>query len=681
MDPVTVLEKREHAEKLIQDGYYADAVGVLEELARNRSPKHAEHAKWARELIPKVRSRLKKARLECQDACTLAIQLYDECNYAGAVEVLEKFKRGSRSAEAEEVLRESKRALKKVTKLNEKIDQAIYRKETDTDDFFDTVEELLELDPKDRRARQLHKKLEEERREENYLGWQLGVAALGLICLVAVGWVIKLIFWPGGEGSITVKLTEPGYAVVIDGQPISSSELETKLTRFEPGDHKMELRRGGETVYNYTFTIEANIDKTLEVPTQEEIAAASESSSDPLPTDVATSPLDTETNPLAAIDPPPMDTEMVPEVEPMEANPQPQTPMEPTKVNGFPLAKPTGYTRLEGPRMTPNFAVFSSDVTLVAADHMTSDPIDAQKTYDIPIWDTATGKVVQTVHTTSGLLQGIAFSPDGKLLATAHANTPEPNGGMLQIWNVEDGALAQSILFAVPPGKQTVEIKGVAFSRDSKLVALINQDQASAWVVADGSAKIQKSMAPQELTSVGFFPVGEILILGVTTPTTGFGARSNDGVISWDIPRNTQRGFLSVDNSSDKSHPTFTISPDLSVITVLNGNSIRRFGQNGQYISGASLPTFAGDEGDITFKNVSYSPSGVYVMATARGRRPLIWRDSDFDRTAILGDSEFVGAYAAAFTPDSKFILQLDRPENTDDEPSAAVIRTWQIEE
>ncbi|MCA9070219.1 MAG: hypothetical protein KDA84_14900, partial [Planctomycetaceae bacterium] len=355
--------------------------------------------------------------------------------------VLEKFKRGSRSAQAEEVLKESQRALKKVTRLNEKIEQAIYRKETKTDEFFDMLEELLELDPKDRRARQLHKKLEEERREENYLGWRLGVAGLGLICLVAVGWVIKLIFWPGGEGSITVKLTQPGYAVYIDDSLVPSSDLGTKLTQYKPGDHKMQLRRGRETIYNYTFTIEANIDKTLEVPTQDEIAASD--TTNPLPSDVPTSPLDAETDPLAALDPPPMEPEMDPE-EPMNLNPQPMTPTEPTKVNGFPVALQTAYLRLEGPRTTPKFAVFTSDVTRVAADYMTSDPIDPQKTYDIPIWDTNTGKVVRTLHTSSGTLQGMAFSQDGTLLATAHANAPEPNGGTLQIWKVEDGSLAQS---------------------------------------------------------------------------------------------------------------------------------------------------------------------------------------------------------------------------------------------
>ena len=123
----TFEEKREQAEKLIQDGYYADALAVLEGLARIRSPQAGEHARWAREQIPKVKSLLQKARSECQDAYRLAEQLYDDCNYAAAVELLEKFKRGSRTSAAEELLRDAKRTNKKVLKLNEEIDRGLYR--------------------------------------------------------------------------------------------------------------------------------------------------------------------------------------------------------------------------------------------------------------------------------------------------------------------------------------------------------------------------------------------------------------------------------------------------------------------------------------------------------------------------------------------------------------------------
>jgi hypothetical protein len=227
----------------------------------------------------------------------------------------------------------------------------------------------------------------------------------------------------------------------------------------------------------------------------------------------------------------------------------------------------------------------------------------------------------------------------------------------------------------VPPGQEKAEIKGVAFSADGALVGLINQDAASAWIVSDGKPRFQKSFAPSSLTSIGFFPLGEILILGVTSP-----GNTSDGVMSWDIQRDIQRGLLSAGGSKTKSHPAFAVSRDLSVMTVLNGDSIRRYAiQNGQYLSGASLPTFLGESDSM--KHLSYSPSGQYLMADVPGRRPLIWQDTDFTRVAILGEISSVSSFAAAFSPDSKFVLQLDRPDESDFADSAAVIRTWQIAE
>ena len=97
-------------------------------------------------------------------------------------------------------------------------------------------------------------------------------------------------------------------------------------------------------------------------------------------------------------------------------------------------------------------------------------------------------------------------------------------------------------------------------------------------------------------------------------------------------------------------------------MTIVNENSIRRYNANGQPLTSATLPTFLGERN--VMQHVEYSRSGQYVMASAPGRRPLVWQDSDFNRIAILGESTQVSSYAATFAPDSKFILQLDRADD-----------------
>lgn len=676
MEPVSVEERRAQAEKLINGGYYADALMVLEGIERDRSPDGKTHVQWARQQTPIIKAALKKSRAECQDAYRLAGQLFEDCKYAEAVEILEKFKRGSRSAQAEELLKEAKRILKKITKLNEDIDRAIYKNETETDEFFDLIESLLELDPKDRRARQLHQKLEAERHTESHLGWRLGLAAMVMICLVAVGWVCKLVFWPSGEGTITIKLTRPELTVHIDGVPLAPSDLDTKLDRYKPGDHRLELRRGIDVVARHTFTIEANLDKTLEVPGNEVVLNETIPPAETLPLEEVPEPNSHE-QPVVRLDPEPMPMPMPePEPEPMvigEQKPVPKT--EPTRINGFPIAKQIKYVPLIGPAIQPRHAVFSQDARLVAAERMTSDPADPQKTYDVLVWDTTTGETVQTFTLDAGELQGLAMSPDGNLLAAALVNSPDPEAGIVQIWSVETGALVHALSLSPAPAQTEVLVKGVAFSFDGKLVGIINQNAVSVWTLSDGTSRFQRSFAPSNLTSIGFFPLSEIVVVGTTVP--GGGA---DGVLSWDMKLNTQRGVLPAGRSEAASHPAFAVSPDLSVMTVMNENSLRRYAtQNQQLLDSASLPEFLGET--QAMKAATYSPSGQYVMASVPGRRPLIWRDSDFTRIAILGELSSVGSFAVRFTPDSKSVMQLDNPDENDFSAGSAVIRAWEIEE
>ena len=78
----------------------------------------------------------------------------------------------------------------------------------------------------------------------SYLGWQLGVGALGVVCLIAVGWIIKLIFWPGGDGTVTIILDKPDLTVYIDGELLPEGDYEKPLDRYKPGEHKLESSPG-----------------------------------------------------------------------------------------------------------------------------------------------------------------------------------------------------------------------------------------------------------------------------------------------------------------------------------------------------------------------------------------------------------------------------------------------------
>ena len=122
-----------------------------------------------------------------------------------------------------------------------------------------------------------------------------------------------------------------------------------------------------------------------------------------------------------------------------------------------------------------------------------------EKTYEILIWDTASGQAVQTLKTDAGEIQGMAFSPDGKMLAVALVNLPGADGGTLQVWNTETGGVAQSMTLGIPPGQTKIAVNGTAFSSDGTLVGIINQDSAFVWELRNGELKTQRNMAPVQV--------------------------------------------------------------------------------------------------------------------------------------------------------------------------------------
>ena len=106
---------------------------------------------------------------------------------------------------------------------------------------------------------------------------------------------------------------------------------------------------------------------------------------------------------------------------------------------------------------------FSPDGTLLAT---ASDDRTAR------IWDTATGRARTTLTGHNGPVTGVAFSPDGTLLATAS------DDHTARIW---DTATAQALTGHNSP------VNGVAFSPDGTLLATASDDHtARIWDTTTG---------------------------------------------------------------------------------------------------------------------------------------------------------------------------------------------------
>ncbi len=89
---------------------------------------------------------------------------------------------------------------------------------------------------------------------------------------------------------------------------------------------------------------------------------------------------------------------------------------------------------------------------------------------NVRLWDVKTGKMLveKKAHQTEVL--GLAFAPDGERFASA--------GGNIQVWDVTTGAAIRDLN---PPGRMSYQRQGLAFSPDGKLLAGVRGVDIHVW--------------------------------------------------------------------------------------------------------------------------------------------------------------------------------------------------------
>src|SRR5262249_13941391 len=138
---------------------------------------------------------------------------------------------------------------------------------------------------------------------------------------------------------------------------------------------------------------------------------------------------------------------------------------------------------------------------------------------EVLVWDLDSGKKGLSHKAHDGPVLGVAFTPDGRLLASGGGTT-------VKVWDAQTGPLRDTCR------GHTTTVPGVAVSPDGTLLGSVSTDcSVRLWETATGQPK-RTWKARHRLTGVAFSPDGKMI---ASTDWTLLAENDTRTVKVWDI--------------------------------------------------------------------------------------------------------------------------------------------------
>jgi WD40 repeat protein len=276
----------------------------------------------------------------------------------------------------------------------------------------------------------------------------------------------------------------------------------------------------------------------------------------------------------------------------------------------------------------------------------------------IHLWNPDSGELLAELAGHNCGIRRIAFSPDGRLLASAAGEWPQ-EAGELFIWNTQSRQLVRKLWELSHP------VTAVAFSPDGRwlaasratIPAIEGRRQIVLWDTQDWreTAHLDEN---QEVAALAFSPDGQILAAG----------GSGRDVHLWHVPSRTIRYSWRGHQYGVRS---LAFAPDgRTLVTAASGGGVRLWSAaSGRLI--CRLPSPA----DCQVRAVSFSPDGKYLAVAAGIRRNpgqiSLWNVATNQCVAaFIGHTDLISDLA--FAPDCQTLATSG---------ADCVVRLWSVAE